>query len=103
MIPSSNNPFMMLSGVSPQDKQRNYSETVAKIARYQNKSFFQLPNQGPSVLPLPGYAGNPLVVQPTLYKTLDREDLYSFKANQFKETLPIKSHYTKSGRLPTKS
>lgn len=97
-IPTTTSPLMMTSGVAPIDKVKEFGKTQEKLEVFTKRSDFVLQNQGPTVLPLAGKAGSPLkLVQRTnsvqLCKDLASAEKIKgfepFRANQYKETLPI--------------
>jgi hypothetical protein len=89
---------MMTSGVSPQDKLKEMSSTQDRLSAFEKRSDFVLQNQGPTVLPLAGHGNKPLKLvsrhnSVNLQKQLNQNEaaqVFSpFRANQYKETLPI--------------
>ncbi len=84
----------MTSGVSPIDRIKESSRTEFKIDLFNKRADFILQNQGPTVLPLAGHGGSPLKMAPrnnSLHNNSSANlNFAKFRANQYKETLPLK-------------
>ena len=80
----------MESGVSDADKLKEFIRTVEHLQHFVKRDSTQLPNQGPSVLPLVGKSNRPFQLGTVLRNSDAPVKLNDFRANQFKDTLTAK-------------